>query len=166
MKGETMTKLTINKEFLRRHLFVVLLLGGMGLWFGYDGFVTYPKTPAAELYESIEKSAPPAGMTAEKLEAFKTQKIQSQYGFCFALLFVSAVVGLHLLGVSQFRFAFDDSGFTWRGKRYSFADIKSVDRTKWDKKGILRLTLPDGKVTLDSWHHTLVSEFEKRLPKI
>jgi len=155
--------LTINKEFLHRHLFVVLLLAGLGVWFGYDGFVTYPNTPAAKLYESIEKSAPPASMTEKQLEAFKTQKIQSQYGFCFALLFASAVVGLHLLAVSRLQFAFDDDGFTWKDRRYSFGDIKSVDRSKWAKKGIVKLALADGTVTLDSWHHTGVTEFEKKI---
>jgi len=158
-------KLTINKEFLKRHLFVVIVFMGMGVWFGYDGFVTYPKMPATALYESIEKSAPPAGMTDKQLAAFKTQKIQSQYGFCFALLFAAAVVGLHLLGVSRFRFSFDDNGFVWNGKRYSYGDIKSVDRAKWAKKGILKLVLEDGKVTLDAWHHAGVNEFEKRLAR-
>lgn len=156
-------KLTLNKEFLRRHLFAIVILTGMGVWFGYDGFVTYPNMPAAKLYESIEKSAPPPSMTDAKLEAFKVQKIQSQYGFCFALLFVAAIVGLHLLAVSRLQFAFDDDGFSWKGKRYSFGDIKSVDRSKWTKKGILKLTLADGTVTLDSWHHVGVTEFEKKL---
>jgi len=157
--------LTINREFLKRHLFAVLLLAGLGAWFGYDGFVTYPKTPAAELYASIEKSAPPASMTEERLEAFKAQKIQSQYGFCLALLFASAVAGLHLLGVSRLRFSFDDEGFTWNGKRHSYGDVRSVDRTKWAKKGILKLALADGSVTLDAWHHAGVVEFETRLAR-
>jgi len=161
-----MTKLTINKEFLRRHLFVVLLLGGMGLWFGYDGFVTYPALAPAALYEKIETTPPPPEMAPAKLEAFKAQKIATQHGLCFALLAVTLIVGIHLVFVSRLDFAFDDAGFTWRGKRYAFADIKSVDRAKWEKKGILRLTLPDGKVTLDAWHHTGVNEFEKNLPKI
>jgi len=153
--------LKLNKEFMKRHLFAIVILAGMGVWFGYDGFVTYPNTPAAKLYETIEKSAPPEGMPDVKLESFKKQKIQSQCGFFFALTFVSAAVGLHLLAVSRLQFAFDDDGFTWKGRRYAFGDIKSVDRSKWAKKGILKIVLADGAVTLDSWHHTGVTEFEK-----
>jgi len=158
-----MTKLTINREFLKRHLFAIVVLAGMGGWFGYDGLITYPRMTAAALYESIEKSAPPEGTSDEKLEAFKTQKIQTQYGLAAILLLVALAAGLHLLDVSRLDFAFDRAGFTWRGRRYAFGDIRKVDRSKWAKKGILVLTLVDGTVTLDAWHHTGVNEFEKYL---
>ena len=118
-------KLTINREFLRRHLFAVAVLAGMGGWFGYDGFVTYPKMTAAELYKSIESAEPPESMTEAQLEAFKQQKIATQYGLCAVLMFIAAIVGLHLFAVSRLDFAFDEGGFTWRGKRYAFTDIKS-----------------------------------------
>lgn len=157
-------KLTVNREFLRRHLFAVVVLAGMGGWFGYDGIVTYPKTPAAALYKSIESAEPPASMTAAQLEAFKAQKIATQYGLGAVLLFVAAIVGLHLFAVSRLDFAFDESGFTWRGKRYQFGEIKRVDRSKWARKGIVKLELADGTVTLDSWHHAGVVEFEKNVP--
>ena len=36
---------------------------------------------------------------------------------------------------------------------------RSVDRRLWGKKGILRVTMNDGrKITLDSWHHTEAKE--------
>ena len=73
-----MKRLKLNPEFFYRHLAVCLLMFGMSCWFGYDGFVRYPATPAAELYEKIESSKPPEGFN---LDAFKRQKIQSQYGF-------------------------------------------------------------------------------------
>ena len=50
-------KLKINSEYATRHLFVTLLMIGLGGWFGYDGFVRYPATSADALYRSIEKSA-------------------------------------------------------------------------------------------------------------
>ena len=87
-----MKSLKINTEFLYRHLGVCLLMFGLGCWFGYDGFVEYPKTPAAELYEQIEKSKPPEGFA---LEAFKRQKIKSQYGFSALCLVASVLIGLH-----------------------------------------------------------------------
>jgi hypothetical protein len=37
-----MTKLKVNPEFFRRHLFVTVLMAGLGAWFAYDGYVKYP----------------------------------------------------------------------------------------------------------------------------
>ena len=71
----------------------------------------------------------------------------------------AAVIGGHLWGVSRLRFAFDDAGFVHGGRRTAYGDVKEVDRSKWEKKGILKV---DG-ITLDAWHHTGVREFEKRL---
>jgi len=157
--------LTINKEFLKRHLFAVIVFAGMGVWFGYDGFVRYPDTSAAALYASIESVEPPPGMAEEKLQSFKADKIGRQREFCAILMLAALLVGIHAFVISRLKFSFDDDGFSWNGKRYSFGDVKSVDRSKWAKKGILKLALPDGNVTLDAWHHTGVAEFEKRLAR-
>ena len=157
-----MKSLKINTEFLYRHLGVCLLMFGLGCWFGYDGFVKYPKTPAAELYEQIEKAKPPEGFA---LEAFKCQKIKSQYGFTALCLVASALIGLHLASVAMFRFDHDETSFVWNGKKYALSDVKSVDRAQWKKKGIVKLELADGvRVTLDAWHHLGVKDFEKLLP--
>ena len=154
-------KLTTNTDFFRRHLFVTVLLAGMGAWFAYDGLVTYPKTPAADLYRSIEKHDAPVGYD---LEAFKRQKTQTQYGFAVLALLGAATVGLHLLSVVRFVFSFDDDGFATARKRYAWSEITSVDRSQWEKKTILRLTLADGaRVTLDAWHHVGVKDFAARL---
>ena len=156
-----MKSLKINTEFLYRHLGVCLLMFGLGCWFGYDGFVKYPKTDAAELYEQIEKSKPPEGFA---LEAFKSQKIKSQYGFSALCLVASVLIGLHLASVAMFRFDHDETSFVWNGKKYALSDVKSVDRSQWKKKGIVKLELADGvRVTLDAWHHLGVKDFEKLL---
>ena len=157
-----MKKLTVNKEFFRRHLAVCLLMLGMGCWFGYDGFVAYPSTPAAALYEKIEGSPPPEGYP---LEAFKHQKIQSQHGFTAFCLIAAALIGLNLASAAAFRFEYDETGFVWRGKKRQIADIKAVDRSKWKRKGIVTIALDDGeRVKLDAWHHVGVKDFEKLLP--
>lgn len=157
-----MTVLKLNREFLTRHIGVCLLMAGLACWFGYDGFVTYPKTPAAALYESIEKSPAPEGCD---VEAFKSQKIKTQYGLAGLCLLASLAVGLHLLAVSRFRFAFDETGFEWKGERHPYSDVKSVDRSQWGKgkKGILVLRLERETISLDAWHHVPVSDFEKML---
>ena len=151
-----MTKLMINPEYAKRHLFVVLLMIGLGGWFGYDGFIGYPATPAAELYKSIEKSDAPEGFD---LEAFKQQKIGTQYGFTILAFFVAAVVGSRLMKSRRFKFGFTDDCYIYRGKRHPFSAIKSIDRSKWEKKGIVKV---DG-ITLDSWHHLGVKEFVEKI---
>ena len=150
-------KLKINGEYAMRHLFVTLLMLGLGGWFGYDGFVRYPATPAADLYKSIEGSDAPAGFN---LEAFKVQKTKTQYGFTVVCLLASLIVGARLYRSYKFAFEFDDEGFTYLGRRRAFSDIKKVDRSQWEKKGIAKV---DG-ITLDSWHHLGVKEFVAKLP--
>jgi len=149
-------KLTLNREYATRHLFVVLLMTGLCCWFGYDGFVRYPATPAAELYESIEGSKP---LPTCNLAAFKKQKTQTQYGFTLLSGLAALIVGFRLLKSYRFEFDFDEEGFVYRGKRHAYADIKTVDRSKWATKGILKV---DG-ITLDAWHHVGVKEFESKL---
>ena len=149
-------KLKINGEYATRHLFVTLLMIGLGGWFGYDGFVRYPATPAAELYKSIEGSDAPAGFN---LEAFKAQKTKTQYGFTFLCFLAALIVGSRLFASYRFDFAFDDEGFTYAGKRKAYSDIKQVDRSQWEKKGIVKV---DG-IVLDAWHHLGVKEFVAKL---
>ena len=147
-----MKTLTLNREFAVRHLGVAALMLGLCLWFGYDGFVKYPATPAADLYRSIERSEPPAGYD---LDAFKRQKTQTQYGFAALALLAALVVGGHVAWLARFRFAYDDTGFVvGSGVRRAFADVKKVDWKDWDKKGIVRL---DG-LKLDAWHHAGVKD--------
>lgn len=155
-------KLSINREFLLRHLGVCLLMFGLAGWFGYDGFVTYPQTEAAKLYEAIERSAPPEGCN---LEAFKRQKIQTQYGFAALSLVAALAIGLHLLLVARLRLEYDDTGFSWNGKKHAFAEISAVDRSEWGKgkKGVLILTVGGQKLKLDAWHHAGVAEFAERI---
>lgn len=153
-------KISLNKDYASRHLFVTVLMLGLGGWFGYDGLVTYPSTPARELYKSIEKADPPEGITDETLEAFKTQKTQTQYGFAVLALLAGAIVGLRLLKASKFDFSFDDEGFTYAGKRFTRADIATIDRSKWESKSIFSITTTDGtRITLDAWHHTGIKDF-------
>ena len=149
-------KLTLNREFAVRHVGVALLMLGLSCWFGYDGFVRYPATPAADLYRSIEGSDAPAGFN---LEAFKVQKTQTQYGFTLLTFLAALVIGGHVWLLSKFRFEFDDESYTFAGKRVAIKDVKSVDRSQWEKKGIVKV---DG-IKLDAWHHVGVKEFVEKL---
>lgn len=156
-------KITLNREYAVRHLFVVVLLLGLSGWFGFDGFVRYPQVDAAALYESIEGEPPPPAMSAEALARFKSQKTDFQRLFALALLVGGVVVGLRLLQSARFALTFDDAGFELNGVRYSYADVQSVDAGKWEKERIARVTLPGRKFVLDGWHHTGVKEFYEKL---
>lgn len=150
-------KLKLNREYALRHLFVTVLMLGLAGWFGYDGLIRYPATPAAELYREIETVDAPEGYN---LEAFKAQKIQTQRGFALLALLVALVVGVRLYRSYAFDFEFDDQGFVWHGQRHAYSDIKRVDRSRWESKGIVKV---DG-IQLDAWHHLGVKEFYAKLP--
>ena len=156
-----MVKLKPNREYVTRHLFVTLLMVGLCGWFGYDGFVKYPSTPAAELFTSIEGREPgERELQGDYLEKFKRQKTQTQYGFTALAFLAALIVGIRLLKSSSFKFEFDDEGFVHKGVRRAYADVKTVDRSRWEKKGII---VVDG-ITLDAWHHIGVKEFAEKLP--
>ena len=105
-----MTTLKLNREFLVRHLFALVVFAALGGWFGFDAFVRYQRTPAAALYESIENAPPPADMSQAKLDAFKAQKTKTQFVLAIVTLGAALLVALHLLSVAGFKFAFDDDG--------------------------------------------------------
>ena len=151
-----MTRLKLNPEYAKRHLFVTLLMVALGCWFGYDGFIGYPATPAAELYKSIEGSDAPEGFD---LDAFKRQKIGTQYGFTILAFFAAAVVGSRLAKSKRFKFGYTDDCYVYHGRRHPLSSIKKIDRSKWEKKGIVKI---DG-ITLDSWHHLGVKEFVEKV---
>ena len=137
-------RLRPNPEFVRRHLFVAVLMAAMGGWFGYDGYVNYPSQDDAFF----------ADRHLERENAIRRQK-----EFMLLALAASALVGGHLWAVTRFRFEFDETTFTWRGERKAIADVREIDRSQWAKKGILKV---DG-IKLDAWHHLGVKEFESKL---
>ena len=155
-----MTKIVLNREFLLRHAFSLAVFVALGGWFGFDAFYRYPATPAKDLYLSIEKSEAPEGCD---LESFKKQKIQTQCILSGLTLLAALGVGLHLLAAWRFDLAFDDDGFVYKSKRFSYSDIKSVDKSQWEKKNILVISGEGWRISLDGWHHQGVKEFADKL---
>ena len=151
-----MTRLKINSEYAKRHLFVVAVFLSLSGWFGYDGFVRYPAQDAAALYESIEKSSAPADFD---LEEFKLQKIQSQKYFSYFLFVFASVVLFRLWRSFKFDFSWNSEFFVVSGVRRSLSEITAVDKLKWEKTGIAVISGKDFSVKLDSWHHVGVKEF-------
>ena len=64
-------------------------------------------------------------------------------------LVAAVVIAGHVGVVAKLDFSYDDDGFVCGGVKRSFADVKSVDWSKWEKKGIVKV---DG-IVLDAWHH-------------
>ena len=159
-------KTKLNGEYALRHLFACLVMLCLGGWFAYDGFVVYPATPAAAIYEKIEGSPPREGMD---VEAFKAQKIKTQYGFAFLCLGAFAVVALRLAAAARFSLEFDDEGFSFQGRRHSYGDVARIDDSRWEKKGVSRVVFKDGDseraLVLDAWHHSGIKEFHSKLAK-
>ncbi len=157
-------KLSLNREFFLRHLFVAVLMLGLGCWFGYDGFVGYPSKTPSQLYEMIEKSAPPSPEAAQKVY---DNAIPRQKQFMGLALLASLAIGLHLLLVSRLDFEFDADGFTWGGKRFTMADIARIDDSRWEKKQICVIFVKGGgKLVLDAWHHVGVKDFHEKLKAV
>ena len=142
-------KLTLNREFARRHIFVAVVLAALGGWFGYDGFVNYPKQDDAFF---------------ETRHLKRDSAIARQKQFMALAFLASLLIGGHVWKLSRFAFAWDDDGFTCDGRRHAYADVKSTDRKLWEKKGIIFLELVDGsRIKLDAWHHAGVKDFVKKL---
>ena len=154
-----MKKFTLNREFFVRHLGVALLMAGLGCWFVFDGAVTYPKMDAVEFCEKYHKNL-------ENPEKEKTDAIKRQYQFASLAFIAALAIACHLLKVRGESFAWDDEkmiGSLTYGKEAFFKDVKEVDRRLWDRKGILRVTMNDGRrITLDSWHHPEAKELEPK----
>ena len=139
-----MTELKLNREFAFRHLAVTVLMLGLSGWFGYDGFVNYPRQD--ESYFEVR-------------HLHRDSAIRRQKEFMMITFLAALAIGGHLLAVARFRFAFDDEGFVYKGVRRAYSEVCTVDRSKWERKGIV---VVDG-VKLDAWHHVGVKEFVERL---
>ncbi len=130
-----MTRLTLNREFAVRHLGVALLMLGLSGWFAYDGYVAYP----AHDDEWFERQ-----------HLRRESATRRQREFMVLALVAAVVIAGHVGAVARLDFSYDGDGFECGGVRRRFADVKSVDWTKWERKGIVKV---DG-IVLDAWHHS------------
>ncbi len=141
-----MTKLKLNREFAVRHLGVALLMLGLSGWFAYDGFVEYPKHDDAWF---------------EQQHLRRDNAIRRQKEFMMLALLASLVIAGHVALVAKLDFSYDDEGFVCGGVKKKFSEVKNVDWSKWEKKGIVKV---DG-ITLDAWHHAGVRDVAEKLRK-
>jgi hypothetical protein len=72
------------------------------------------------------------------------------------------------------KFCADEKGLSGTGigpRPIAYADIQSIDWSKWNDKGIVRVTCADKTViTLDGWHFAgipqIVEEIKKNRPEL
>ena len=47
--------------------------------------------------------------------------------------------------------------------KHAYGDIKNVDRSLWEKKGIVTVSGEGFSVKLDAWHHVGVKDFAAKI---
>lgn len=134
-----------------RYLFSALLLG-MGGWFAYDGFVTYPRHNELHLLHVRDPANHPKDYPTHNAASIRLQKI---------LGFTLPVAGVGLLAWTLYnsRGAYRLAGDVLSVPSHPdvpLSAITEIDKSKWDRKGIARLSyaLPDGRrgrLTLDDF---------------
>ncbi|GAB5406016.1 MAG: hypothetical protein Aurels2KO_42470 [Aureliella sp.] len=153
-----------QKSYLTRYTLLAAVCLGMCAWFAYDGFVAYPaKLVVAQAFEEVADLSGPEledrwnEITSEKgwkskRPEKKAEEIRSditeQY-FWAALTFALGVPALVLLFRSRGSWVQrTESGLetSW-GQTVHFADVQSLNKRRWEKKGIARAAYTDGEAT-------------------
>lgn len=109
-----------------------------------------------------------------KADVYSAHDLQAQFvqALITLLLGLWAFAGLGLKARKRYRA--DDAGLGGNGfgaQPVAYAEIRSIDWTKWDEKGIVRLMLKSGiRLTLDGWHFSgmpgIVEEIQKHRPDL
>jgi len=167
-----------SREYRFKRLIIVAMLVGMGAWFGYDGFIGWPKEN--QQIKDIEGSIEPARREIERttdperrrsetakvveLEA-KLGKLQkhseSDLGLQRILCYTLPPLGFVVLGWSLYRSrgSYRLSNKTLHAPGHPpvpLDAIRSIDKTDWDRKGIAHVNYElangdKGTVTLDDF---------------
>jgi hypothetical protein len=142
--------------YLWRYAGLAAVSLGLAAWFAYDGFVGYPKElEKAVAFESLEDLSAMeleeqwAEITEEKGWSLKQPKpseeiesdINGQYFWCAIGLVVGIPALLLLIRSRGTWVESTGSGIktSW-GQEFSYADVESLNKRRWEKKGIARAT--------------------------
>lgn len=151
-----------QEAFFRKFLFIALICFAYGLWCLYDGLVAYPaKLERARVYH-VEMAELGDGREAAWLERTqaeswpipipdKPEKIESDIVTQFVQIGIVLAIGIpmllkYLLARGTF-VAADDEAIrpSWRRDSIPFAAITKIDKTRWEAKGIAKLTYTTAK---------------------
>ncbi len=151
-----------ESKFKLKYLIIGVLAAGYGLYCLYDAVIKYPALrPVSEAYYGLEEELnddeefqkqwkvqaaengwkETAPYTAKELT---TNTIYSYIvGVLFSVIgFPSLLTGLKCFG--QWIEADEKSLTNSKGQTVAFDQIKSIDKSKWEKKGLARLIYDDG----------------------
>lgn len=109
-----------------------------------------------------------------EMPVYSAHDLQTQTVQAVITLFFGGLACLSVAVKSKRRFVADAGGLHgsgFGGKAIAFADIARIDWSKWDEKGIVRLTVKSGQTyTLDGWHFSgmpgLVEEIKRQRPDL
>lgn len=158
----------LNRDYAIRSLLFGTLLLGFGLWSFYDGLIGYPAHNQRALkYQELADARQQADWPAvARANGWKTEKPKAAHNewdirtqFIMATVFGLWGVGaLIVLAVrSRRRFHADAAGLHgFRATVVPYAAITAVDLTKWDRKGIAKISVTANgasyRLTLDDWY--------------
>ena len=139
-------KISLNKEYATRHLGVATLFTGLALWFLYDAIFVYPNLPKDGPHHTT---------------------LEFQYSMAALLGLIAVVVAFRVFRCWKTTLEWDDvqmNGTATGARPLLFADVASLDDSRWKSKQILRVHAKDGRiVTLDAWHHVGARELAEKL---
>ncbi len=157
----TTIRADVNNKFKYKYLIIGVLATAYGLYCVSDAALKYPSMrPKATAYEQLRaevtddgefqrqwnEMAESKGWTVDleyTNEQLSSNTIYSyfMFGLCALIGVPSLLTGLKCIG--QWIEADDKSLVNAKGQRVNFDQIKSIDKTKWEKKGIARLVYDD-----------------------
>jgi hypothetical protein len=146
-----------STEYRIKRYIIVLMLVAMGAWFGYDGFVNWPRENARidQLKKEIEaarkandeKKTSALDSELGNLAHHSDLSLQLQKVLCFALPPVGLLVLVWALYNSRGSYRLNNDILNVPGHPPIALDaIRSIDKTDWDRKGIayIHYELPNG----------------------
>jgi hypothetical protein len=170
-RGDGVVEAKISLSWGVRMLIAGVAFVGFGVWSLYDGQVKYPKVEAAfqEFFaeDRLEEWVSFAGEKGWKKEwkkeadtgrahVYSQWDIRTQFIMAAACLPIGLGILLRLVLTVPRRMEADEEGFTATdGTRIPYPAITSIDRRKWDRKGIAVVHYEiDGvpaKTKIDDW---------------
>lgn len=165
-----------NKRYSARFVIIGAIFCGISLWALYDGFIGYPQAQArAVAYrELLEKNRERDwdALAAENGWSLKippdpkeSEEYETSIKMQFAMAGLFALIGLPVLfnALSSYGKWIEatDAGITssW-GEGFNYDQILQVDKKKWDKKGIAKVSYQDG----DSVRKFVIDDFKFQRP--
>jgi hypothetical protein len=146
-----------STEYRVKRYVIVLMLVGMGAWFGYDGFINWPRENARieQLKKDIEvarkanEETKVSSLNAElgTLKHHTDLDIFWQKALLFGLPPVGLLVLVWALYNSRGSYRLQNNILNVPGHAPIALDaIRSIDKTDWDRKGIAHIhyELPNG----------------------